>query len=114
MLAVDVSADGALIVSGGHDASIRIWDADTGGQVGTLSAPTEEVWDVWFGAGGESLCAVGDNHLFVWPVQVEGRRAREVGALVRELSPYELVEGRLVSRPSASRPDLPRVSFQDR
>ena len=114
VLAVDVSPDGALVVSGGHDASIRVWDAATGGQVGTLIAPTGEMQDVWFGSGGESLCAVGGNHVFVWPVHVERRGAAVVGALVRELSPYELVEGRLVSRPAASRPDLPRVSSQDR
>ena len=43
---VEFSSDGILLVSGGHDNTVKLWDMQTGGVVRTFSGHTDWVWCV--------------------------------------------------------------------
>lgn len=66
---VSVTPDGTMAASSSLDASIRLWDLETGGDVRTIEAGPIEAWTVAF-AGNNNFIASGsqDGHVNLWSV----------------------------------------------
>ncbi|KAJ6487419.1 WD40-repeat-containing domain protein [Mycena vitilis] len=59
---VAYSADGKYIVSGSCDSTIRIWDAESGEQLGApLEGHTDYVWSVAFSPNGKHIVSGSDD-----------------------------------------------------
>ena len=65
------SPDGKLIVSASNDKTIRIWDAQTGKQIGdTIEGHTHFVFSAAFSPDGKRIVsASNDNTIRIWDVQ---------------------------------------------
>jgi hypothetical protein len=76
-----LSADGARIVTACFDGTARIWDANTGKQVGEpLRHQAEEVYDASFSADGTRIVtACSDNTGRIW----DAKTGRQVGEPLR-------------------------------
>jgi WD40 repeat protein len=62
------SWDGHLIVSGGRDTTLRVWNADSGRPIGgPMTGHTAAVTDVAFGPAGGRIVSRSDDHtLRLW------------------------------------------------
>ena len=61
------SPDGRLLVSGGADHELQLWDATDGSLRGSLSGHQAEVWDVAFSPTGDRLLSASwDGTVKVW------------------------------------------------
>ena len=70
VVSVVVSADGRRVVSGSYDKSVRIWDAETGAQLGhALTGHTDWVRSVAISANGSRVVSGSfDKSVRVWDV----------------------------------------------
>ncbi len=67
---VDLSPDGMRVVSGGRDQIVRVWEAETGKCLGTLTGHSGAVWAVaWSADGSRLLSGSMDGTLRVWCAQ---------------------------------------------
>ena len=66
--AVALSTDGATIVSGSHDGTVRVWDVQTQGEKLTLTGHTGRIMSVAFSLDGTRLASAGweDRTVKVW------------------------------------------------
>jgi WD40 repeat protein len=71
------SPDGSEVVSGGFDHNVRVWNADTGEQIGQpLTGHTGRITSVAFSPNGQQVASVSDDgELRVWDI----RNGRQVG-----------------------------------
>jgi hypothetical protein len=77
------SPDGRLLVSGGHDKTVKVWDTRTGREFLTLRGHTASVRHVTFSPDGRLLVSVGqDGTALIW----EGRPWEETPGRVIDLS----------------------------
>ncbi|MFN0124943.1 MAG: PQQ-binding-like beta-propeller repeat protein, partial [Blastocatellia bacterium] len=65
--AVAVSPDGRRYATGGMDTMVKIWNAETGQEIGALKTPTA-VYSLRFSADGAYLAAGGANRLTLWEI----------------------------------------------
>jgi WD40 repeat protein len=64
---VNHAPNGSLLASGGRDATVRLWDAQTGDLLRTLVNPSEAVNSVSFSPDGRLLASGGDDAaVMVW------------------------------------------------
>ncbi|MBX9790472.1 MAG: protein kinase [Pirellulales bacterium] len=64
---IAVSPDGRSIVSGGHDYTLRLWDAETGKQLRSFAGHDGSVFSVAFSPDGRRIVSGGnDNTLKLW------------------------------------------------
>jgi WD40 repeat protein len=64
---VALSADGRTLVSGGEDIRIKIWDMQTGKELGTLTGHTSTVFSVALSADGQTLVSgSSDGTIKIW------------------------------------------------
>jgi WD40 repeat protein len=67
IFAIAYSPDGRLIAAGGSDHSIRIWDAETKEEVGTLAGHNDRVSGLAFSPDGRTLASCGfDGEVKFW------------------------------------------------
>ena len=63
------SPDGKRIVSGSADHHLKVWDAQTGKELLTLTGHTDELNRVAFSPDGKHLVSNSDHELKVWDAQ---------------------------------------------
>ncbi len=65
-----------MLVSGGRDGTLQLWDAMTGAHQKTLTGHTDTIWSVSISAGGQVLASGGrDGTLRLW--DLAGTSAKE-------------------------------------
>jgi WD40 repeat protein len=75
---VDCSTDGKLIVSGGQDGKLRVWEATSGRMIASLAAHQDWVLSVDFSPDGRRIASAGmDGKVRVWDLETR----REILAL---------------------------------
>jgi hypothetical protein len=66
---VAFSPDGKRIASGGHDKLIKLWDAEKGTEIGSLSGPrNSSIGMVSFSPDGQRILSIAANVAEVWNV----------------------------------------------
>ena len=82
--------DGSLLVSGGADGDIRLWDPHTHGLIGALSVAPEAVHAIAFQPGKGTLASVGDKgSIVLWDVDFADWNARACQIANRDLTAKE-------------------------
>ena len=75
---VAVSADGRLAVSASMDATLKLWDVESGRELRTLQGHSDAVWAVALSGDGRlAVSASADNTLKVWELG-SGRELRSL------------------------------------
>jgi WD40 repeat protein/tRNA A-37 threonylcarbamoyl transferase component Bud32 len=69
IIRVDVSADGRKVAGGAEDGTARVWDADTGRLLRTLTGHTGSVFAVRFHPNGRTLVTAGQDGARVWDTE---------------------------------------------
>ena len=78
---VDISVDGKIVVSGGRDHTVRVWNAESGRELHNLSENESYIIDVAISANGKTLVAGFENNTVkIWNANkmVLTRKANEV------------------------------------
>ncbi|MCB9006869.1 MAG: serine/threonine protein kinase [Ardenticatenaceae bacterium] len=71
---ITFSADGRLLATVGQDSDVRLWDVDTGQEIGTLSDHARPVNAAAFSPDGTILATAGDDgFIILWDVSSRGR-----------------------------------------
>src|SRR5712691_11171086 len=63
------SADGSMLVSGGWDATTRLWDVASGKPLATFKDRAEKIWSVAIAADSQSVASGSDDGtITLWDV----------------------------------------------
>ena len=90
MQSVAWSPDGKRIVSGSLDATVKVWDADTGAETRTLKGHTQFVNSVAFSPDRKRIISgSGDNTLKVWAADLVTHGLNPWTALGEAVAPVE-------------------------
>ena len=64
------SLDGTLLVSGGNDMTVKLWDMQTGGVINTFHGHTDDIWSVSISVDSTMVASGSDdNTIHLWNVQ---------------------------------------------
>jgi len=70
ILSLDYSSDGSMIVTGGNDGTVRLWEAPSGKLLSTYVVFPDCKWAI-FTPGGDYRCSPGAEQHLMWKVGVE-------------------------------------------
>jgi WD40 repeat protein len=73
-----LSPDGKQLATAGFDAAVRLWSADSGQEVRTLSGHAGPVYAVAFTADGQSLASCGDDKSVRLWSPADGKMVKEL------------------------------------
>jgi WD40 repeat protein len=91
------SPDGRFIATAGVDHIANVWDARTGETLRTIAGSD---FSAAFGPDGRELMTTGyDGYAVLWDVTLDTRSPEDLAELVRQRSPWTLVDGRLELHP---------------
>ena len=93
---IQYSPDGRTIVSGSHDKTIRLWDAESGTPKRTLTGHTERVFSVAFSPDGRTLATGSYNTIRLWDAE-SGVHNCTLGHTERVLSVAFSPDGRTIA-----------------
>lgn len=65
---VTFSPDSKYVLSGGFDATVRLWDVQTGKEVARFDGPKKWIWGVGYSRDGKHVASGGHDGVFVWEV----------------------------------------------
>ena len=90
---VAFTPDSRYVVSGGQDATVRVWDLQSGSQVHTLTGHRGAVYSIATMADGTRIVSVGDMDLAVriWDI--------DQGLLITALAPNSVHVNSVVTSP---------------
>ncbi len=78
---IAISADGQTLVSGSADCTIKIWNVNTGAQLGTLEGHTDAVNCLAIAGDGKTLASgSSDQTIQIWNLPTE-KQIRKIGGL---------------------------------
>jgi len=76
-LSVVFSPDGKILASGGSDYRVRLWDPDTGKELGALEGHTDYLYTITISSDGKWLASGGaDREVRLWYFQTKKERHR--------------------------------------
>ena len=79
--ALDFSPDGRLLASSSYDRMIRLWDIETGAEIGALEEHNGPIYSIAFlPSGNELVSASADGTVKVWDVATRRRLVTLTGA----------------------------------
>jgi WD40 repeat protein len=74
-----------LLVSGGDDQTVRLWNVETGEIITTLQGHTDRVWSVAFSCDNETLASgSNDGTIRLWQ-----KASKTATKILRSERPYE-------------------------
>jgi WD40 repeat protein len=94
---VEWDSTGTLLVSGGHDHIVRVWDVLTGTCIKTLKGHTDNVMSVMWNDRGELVSCGLSGSLFLWDLKSEKAIAVDEGVIARSYSATLDPSGRLAA-----------------
>lgn len=95
VLSLAFSPDGRLLLSGGHDGTLKLWDAETGQLLRTWLAHAQWIRSVAFSPDGRRMLSGGRNTLKLWDVTT--------GQLIRTFEGYSSDVRALMFSPNGKR-----------
>ena len=108
--ALAYSPDGRLLVSGGRDAVVRLWDATSGRAIQQLSSHGGEINSLAFSRDGRWLVSTAENTALVWDVEAILRESKFVAANLAEAEMDRLWRDLAATNASQSAAALSRLS----
>jgi len=73
---VDVSEDGATMISGGLDSTLRLWDVGTGREILSIRTGDSPIWRVRYPASDRALTWGNDHHMRCFDLETRQERWR--------------------------------------
>ena len=92
------SGDGARIATASGDGTARIWDAGSGRLLSTIQVSRDSLPFVAFAPDSAHVVTVEMRGAKIWDVALEQRGPDDIAAIVRDVVPWKLQDGRLVPR----------------
>lgn len=99
---VRFSPDNTRLITSSGDKTVKLWDVVTGRMLSSIEGHRSTVYSADFSNDGSQIITTSkDKSVKIWDVNLESRQPKEISALVNQLVPFRLDEGRLIpSKPS--------------
>ncbi len=89
---VDVSANGKIIVSGGQDKTVRLWEFETGHLIRILEGTVGEVTSVVISPNGKFVASAGwEEPLRIWDAET-GIQLRSIAVHTQQISKLKFID----------------------
>jgi WD40 repeat protein len=94
VLTASFSADGTRVVTGSNDGTTKVWNAQSGQLLSTISGNRVPILQAFFADNDSQVVTLGQDYVInVWNVALETRSADQVQQFVERTVPYQLRDG---------------------